>query len=158
MGYVCFHEALFFRLKSGLFLHLFLTVPVEQEHDFSVEKDEAQAHEQSPSDEEVPLHVTHDKGWQCPRKENIPAEQYDTSEETIPTEEPCVAASEGALPADESCMIASDRGSVSEKDHSKRKNAYPDTMWKPSQVELITKRFDELEQHLWTNKKSHEPK
>ena len=155
-------------MKSGLFLLLFLTVPVEQEHDFPVEKDKAQAYDQSPFEEEQPFHVTHDKGWQCPRKENIPAEQYDTSEEAIPTEEPCVAASEGAFPADESCIIAPDgealpeNGSrseaVSKKDHSKRKNAYPDTMWKPSQVELITKRFDELEQHLWTNKKSHEPK
>ena len=145
-------------MKSGLFLNLFLTVPVEQEHNFPDENDKAQARDQSPFDEEEHFHMTHDTSWQCPKNGDTSAEQYYTAEEAIPTEEPCVAASHGTFPTDESCIIASDGEAVSEGDHAKRKNAYPDTMWKAPQVDLITKGFDGLEQHLWMNKKSHGPK
>ena len=145
-------------MKSGLFLHLFLTVPVEQEHDFPDDKDKAQARDQSAFDEEEHFHMTHDTSWQCPQNGDAPAEQYYTAEEAIPTEEPYVAASHGAFTADGSCIIASDGEAVSKEDHSKRQNGYPDTMWKAPQVELITKGFDDSEQHLWTNKKSYEPK
>ena len=107
--------------------------------------------------------MTYDTGRQSPQKGDIPAEQYYTAEEAIP-EETYVAASEGAFRADESCIIASDgvalpdSEAVCEKDYSKKKMADPDTMWKAPQVKQITKNFDGLEQHLWINKKPHEPK
>ena len=153
-------------MKSSLYLHLFLTVPVEQEDDFPVEKDEAQTHDQSPFDEEETSHITYDTGQQSPQKEDVPAEQYYTAEEAISTEEPYAAASEEA--ADESCIIASNgvalpdyaspSEAVYEEDHPNKKITDPDTMWKAPQVAQITKRFHDSEQHLWTNKKPQEPK
>ena len=143
-------------------------MPAEQEDNFPVEKDKAQAHDQSPFDEEEPSHMTYDTGRQSPQKGDVPAEQYYPAEEAIPTDEPYVAASEGASPADNPCIIASDEAAlpnypspseaVCEEDHPNKKIAHPDTMWKAPQVKQITKRFDDSEQHLWTNKKPHEPK
>ena len=123
----------------------------------------AQAHDKSPFDEEEPSRMTYDTGRQSPQKGDIPAEQYYTAEEAISTEEPYAAAPEEAFRADESCIIASDgvalpdSEAVCEEDHAKKKIAHPDTMWKAPHVEQITKRFDDLKQHLWTNKKPHEP-
>ena len=148
-GIRMFPCAPFFRLKSGLFLHLLLTVRVEQEHDSPDEKDQAQAHEQRPFDEEEPFRMTHDMNWQYPRNGDTPAKQYQTVEEAIPADESCIIASAGeSLPEN-----ASPSAAVSKEDHSKKKNTYPDTMWKAPQVELLTNGFDDSEQHLWINKK-----
>ena len=93
--------SLFLSLESPVcILYLFLTVSVNQEHDFRGEKDKAQARDQSPFDEEKPFHVIHDTSRHSRPKGNFPAEQCNTAEEAIPTEEPYVAASEGVFPPD----------------------------------------------------------
>ena len=144
-----------FRLKSGLFPHLFLTVLIEQQHHIPNEKEKAQTRYQNPFYDEEPFHMTHDTTLHCHQKNGIPAEQYNTAEEAISPQESCVTASEGTFPAAESCINASDGEALPEKappskeDQSKRESAYPVSMWKAPQVELTTKGLDESEQHLW---------
>ena len=92
--------SLFLSLESPVcVLYLFQTVNLEQDHGFPDEKAKAQARDQSSFDEEERFHVIHDTSRHSPPKGNIPAGQYNTAEEAIPTEEPYVAASEGVFPS-----------------------------------------------------------
>ena len=83
---------------------LFLTVPVEQGHNFRDEKDKAQADDQGSLEEGEPHEAPHDTILGCARNGDVPAEQHITAEKAIPADEPCVA----ALSADHRCIIASD--------------------------------------------------
>ena len=65
----------------------------------------------------APVHITHDMGWEWPRKgawsldatSDVPAEPHNATEEATPTEEPCFAAPEGASATDAPYIIAPEK-------------------------------------------------